>query len=59
MNFTIPPRTWLDNLCEESGCDAFKENGSEYCEKHHAHHYCDCGHSLGEYAGEGLCKGCQ
>jgi hypothetical protein len=48
-----------DNPCNHHGCKDEAEEGGEYCEEHYAHYYCECGNSLGEYAGEGFCPRCR
>ena len=49
----------LLNLCEQKNCNELVEPGYDYCVEHHEHYFCECGNSLGEYAGEGFCPRCR
>lgn len=44
-------------ICEHKDCTESAVE-MDYCEEHYEWHYCECGHALGEYAGEGFCKRC-
>lgn len=47
-------------ICEEKDCNQETDGPhDEYCQEHYEFYYCECGRSLGEYAGEGFCKRCQ
>lgn len=45
--------------CEHRDCIEPKDGDSDYCQEHHEFHFCECGRSLGEYAGEGFCPSCR